>query len=183
MRLFRYIIMCMAGSLLLSCGTTQPPIVKTNRTQIFDAKYTTVFNAAIAFLQSNAYSIELADKKTGIIKALKKTSPSLGASLGEGMISAAASTLLEADEYETTSANVSKMTFYIERLDVNKTEVKIGAKSGTLKDIHKLEGELPDTKEYDEYLISNDYDYSKWFNGLAIEVMNRKTFEKKHKID
>lgn len=166
-----------------ACATsTQRPIVKTNRTQIFDARHSTVFNAAITFLQSNAYSIELADKDVGIIKAMKETQPSFGSNLSEALVTGTIANLTEAKEYETTSSNIIKIVCYIEDLEGVKTEVKLSVKSGKVNDVHRLKSEFPDTEKYREYLIANNDYYQKWFNGLAVEIMNRKDFEKQHKI-
>ncbi len=148
---------------LASCATKMvqlsPQEVKMMTTKQFETNKQLVFKSAISLLQSESYLIEDANESTGLIRANKRIENKNAAS----------------QRFWTGSskdANTSKVSFYIEDINPELSEVKITLYEGAESTSYGYWGNKnKDTKE--SMVYSSDI-YNNWFNSLRAEIERRK---------
>ena len=148
---------------LASCATKMvqlsPQEVKMMTTKQFETNKQLVFKSAISLLQSESYLVEDANETTGLIRASKRIENKNAA-------------MQRALWGSSKDANSSKVSFYIEDINPELSEVKITLYEGAESTSYGYWGNKnKDTKE--SMVYSSDI-YNNWFNSLRAEIERRK---------
>lgn len=158
-----YIITLIIVFSFTSCATKMvtksPQEVKMMTTKQFETNKDLVFKSVISLLQSESYLIEDANVSTGLIRANKRLE-NKNAKMQRFLWGA------------SKDANTSKVSFYIEELNPELSEVKITLYEGSEStSIGYWGGRNKDTNES---MVYDAEIYNQWFNNLRAEIERRK---------
>lgn len=139
--------------------TMSPQEVKMMTTKQFEADKNLVFKSAISLLQSESYFVEDANESTGLIRASKRIE-NKNAAMQRFWFGV------------SKDANTSKVSFYIDGLNPNLSEVKITLYEGSESTSMNTWGNQ--NKNSSEGMVYDTAIYSNWFNSLRAEIERRK---------
>jgi|GEM_PF-175621 len=148
---------------LTSCATQMvtksPQEVKAMTTKQFETNKSLVFKSTISLLQSESYLVEDANENTGLIRASKRIENKNAAS----------------QRFWTGTskdANTSKVSFYIEDINKDLSEVKLTLYEGSESTSLGYWGTK--NKDIKESMVYEAEIYNNWFNNLRAEIERRK---------
>lgn len=149
--------------LLASCGTTKkqatPNEIKMMTTKQIESEYNTVFTSAIALLQSEGFLVTSADKETGLINASKQVDNEK-ANLQKFLWGSA------------KEASTAQISFFVEKLNDNLTEVKLTIYEGSIEASEGGFGVM--NRNVKNSMVQDATIYATWFNNLKAEIERRK---------
>ena len=153
----KYFLVIAILGLFFACASIQnltPTQIQAMTTKQFEENYETTFRSTLSLVQAEGFIIDDANKETGIIKANKRIDHS--------------------KKRKEIDATTAKITFYMEELNPNLTEVKLTIYEGTIKTSHT--GYYVRTKSTDvkESMLMDAQIYTTWFNNLQKEIERRK---------
>ncbi len=147
---------------LCSCGTTKnltSSEIKLMTTKQFDASYDIVFASAISLLQAEGFLVNNTDKETGLINASKQID-NKNAALMKFLIGSA------------KEASTAQVSFFIQKLNDNLTEVKLTIYEGSINS--SVNGYGFQNTSSKNSMVQNAEVYGTWFNNLRAEIERRK---------
>lgn len=155
------ILLLFCSFMMFSCGTTvktlNPTEIKMMTTKQMEADYDMVFLSAISLLQSEGFLISSTDKETGIINAYKQVD-NPNANLSKFLWGYA------------KEATTSQISFFIQALNKELTEVKLTIYSGSITSSEF--GSKNKTQK--NSMVQDATIYTAWFNNLKTEIERRK---------
>ena len=159
----KFFILLFCSSLFLSCGTTvktlNPAEIKMMTTKQMEADYDMVFTSVISLLQSEGFLISSTDKETGLINAFKQVD-NKNADLQKFLLGSA------------KEASTSQVSFFIQALNKELTEVKLTIYEGSINT--SIGGFGIENKSTKNSMVQDAAIYTAWFNNLRAEIERRK---------
>lgn len=161
----KVLFMLLTSIVFWSCGTTKqvsPNEMKLMSTKQYEAGYDMVFSSAISLLQSEGFIIANTDKETGLINASKQVDNK----------NAALNKFLWGVAKEASTAQIS---FFIQPMNDNLTEVKLTIYEGSINSsVGSFGIENKNTKNS---LVQDAEVYNTWLNNLRAEIERRKALQ------
>lgn len=157
-----FLFSILSGVLFVSCVATltlPPNEVKMMTTKQIEADYNLVFASALSLLLSEGYLISNTDKETGIINASKQVD-NQNAEMQRFLLGAA------------QEASTAQVSFFIQGLNANLTEVKLILYKGSVHSSLAGLGILNTTTK--NSMVQKPEVYGAWFNNLKAEVERRR---------